>query len=162
MENCILDYEDFYIIKRGDRYYATDKATGKEREVLLVHRETDITLNDEQLFNSCDNYDYSGEETTSTDYLFFRLVPSRLTNEEYNVLGTLSSKSKMDCWFDIREINEHEDCVYDLEYGTTMPLKDGLIMFNEGLLDLSEYGLDENQKNIYNNMLGKFGIGELK
>ena len=118
--------------------------------------------NVKQLFNSCENYDYSGEETTSTDYLFFRLIPSRLTNEEYNVLGTLSSKSKMDCWFDIREANEHEDYVYDLEYETTMSLKNGLILFNEGLLDLNEYGLDENQKNIYNNMLKKFGIGECK
>lgn len=160
MENYVLDYEDFYVIKRDDRYYATDRSTGKEREVLLVHRETDITLNDEQLFKSCDNYDYSGEETTSTDYLFFRLVPSRLTNEEYNVLGTLSSKSKMDCWFDIREINKHEDCVYDLEYERTMTLKDGITLLNEGLTDLEDYNITKEEQRCYRQILKKFGIGE--
>lgn len=160
MREIILDYEDFSVYKTDTGYIAVDKETGLEKEVILVYRETDITISDDELFSKCDNYDYSGEEVNSTDYLFFRLVPEKLTNEEYNVLGKLSHESKMDCWFDVREIDAKIDCVYDLEYERTMTLKDGITLLNEGLTDLGDYNLTKEEQRCYRQILKKFGIGE--
>ena len=75
MREIILEYEDFTIYKNEDgRYYVVNKGEEKEREVILIHRETDILLSDEKLFNSCSGYDYSGEEINSTDYLFHNFL----------------------------------------------------------------------------------------
>ena len=76
MEKVIVEYEDFYIYKVDgptDRYIAVDCESGLQNEVELVHRETDPSLTEAELFTKCKDYDYSGEELNGTDYLFFRL-----------------------------------------------------------------------------------------
>lgn len=159
----ILDYEDFKIYKKGRQYLLFDE-NNNGLKVKLVKRavETD-NLTDDKLFDLCKDYDYSGEELNSTDYLFFKAIPKnskeikQLTNEEYNVLGLLSSRSKMDCWFDIIT-KKNKDYVHDLEYDTILSLKNGISIFNDGLTDLDDYKLSKKEKNCYLNLIKRLGI----
>ena len=38
-----------------------------------------------------------------------------LTNIQYNTLNQIASRTKMDCWFDIRQNESFQDYVFDLE-----------------------------------------------
>ena len=40
-----------------------------------------------------------------------------LNSEEYDLLTKIAEKSKMDCWFLIKQTKKGEDYVYDLEEG---------------------------------------------
>ena len=40
-----------------------------------------------------------------------------LNHDEYDLLTKIAEKSKMDCWFLIKQTKKGEDYVYDLEEG---------------------------------------------
>ena len=82
---------------------------------------------------------------------------NKLTNEEYNVLQKISSKSKMDCWFCIgtTPYEPFEDYILDLEENKTYSLKDGILMLDNGLTDLCDYKLTAEEKSIYLNLIKK-------
>ena len=44
-----------------------------------------------------------------------------LSSEEYNLLTKIARKSKMDCWFLIKQTKKGEDYVYDLENSKKYP-----------------------------------------
>lgn len=56
-----------------------------------------------------------------------------LTNDEYNVLNKIVRKTKMDCWFEIRQDSLGTDYVWDLEERKRFCLRTGVAMLVEGL-----------------------------
>lgn len=55
-----------------------------------------------------------------------------LTTAQYTVLNKIARRTKMDCWFCIRQLND-QDYVYDVEEGRDYNLKVGLTYLMEGL-----------------------------
>ena len=56
-----------------------------------------------------------------------------LTTAQYSVLNKIARRTKMDCWFLIKQGNDGNDYVYDLEEGTNIELADGISGLMEGL-----------------------------
>ena len=56
-----------------------------------------------------------------------------LTNDEYNVLQLISSRTKMDCWFWLKQDKNGTDYVWDIEGSRRMCLKTGVELLTEGL-----------------------------
>ena len=56
-----------------------------------------------------------------------------LTSKEYDLLNKIASKSKMDCWFYIRQTKKGEDYVYDLENRKRMSLRTAIFQLMEGI-----------------------------
>ena len=79
----------------------------------------------------------------------------KLTNEEYNLLQKISSNSKMDCWFDLRQTKVGEDIVYDLENNKRMSLKQGISQLLEGIEGIEKDYLDFDSAIILINLLRK-------
>ena len=75
----------------------------------------------------------------------------RLEDKEYNVLGKLTRATGQDCWFDIREDEELNDYVYDLEYNEKLDLVSGLYLLFDGLV-IDDYELlsPEEQEILFN------------
>lgn len=70
----------------------------------------------------------------------------RLTDDEYNALNQIASKTKMDCWFYILEEDEH-DVILDLENNKKLSLEKGISQLMEGIVDpLTEYGLSDEKR----------------
>lgn len=79
-----------------------------------------------------------------------------LTESEYTVLDKIATKSKMDCWFQIRQDNG-EDYVYDLEEGKRLSLKEGVNMLSEGV-DYALCGLTPEEICVYESLLIQLGL----
>ena len=60
-----------------------------------------------------------------------------LTAAQYAVLNKIARRTKMDCWFLIKQGDDGNDYVYDLEEGFSIELSDGVNDLMEGL-DCSE------------------------
>ena len=56
-----------------------------------------------------------------------------LTAAQYGVLNKIARRTKMDCWFLIRQDKNGNDYVYDLEEGASIELADGINGLMEGL-----------------------------
>lgn len=56
-----------------------------------------------------------------------------LTNEEYNLLNKIATKTKCDCWFSIRQDEDGTDYVFDIEEGKRMSLKAGFELLCEAI-----------------------------
>ena len=59
-----------------------------------------------------------------------------LSSEEYNLLTRIARKSKMDCWFLIKQTKKGEDYVYDLENRKKISLRTGIRQLMEGIEDI--------------------------
>ena len=66
-----------------------------------------------------------------------------LTEREYNLLDKIATKSKMDCWFCIKQTKKGEDYVYDLENGKHMSLRTAIYQLMEGIEGMYNEYLDE-------------------
>ena len=82
-----------------------------------------------------------------------RLFDEKLTNEEVNVLNKIATKSKMDCWFFIREISELKDVIYDVENSKELTLYEGIMMLDSGITSLDDYGLTQEEQCIYHQII---------
>lgn len=82
----------------------------------------------------------------------------KLLNEEYNVLNKIASKSKMDCWFSLGIDKNGNDMVLDLEENKEMPLEIGIATLYDGMTSINDYGLTDEEKNIFVNLLIKLAI----
>ncbi len=60
-----------------------------------------------------------------------------LTAAQYAVLNKIARRTKMDCWFLIKQGVNGDDYVYDLENGANIELAEGINGLMEGL-DCSE------------------------
>lgn len=56
-----------------------------------------------------------------------------LTSDEYNVLNVISSRTKMDCWFWLKQDKNGTDYVWDLEKQRRLCLKTGVTWLVEGI-----------------------------
>lgn len=82
-----------------------------------------------------------------------RLFDEKLTNEEANVLNKIATKSKMDCWFFIREISEFKDVIYDVENDKELSLYEGIMMLDSGITSLNDYDLTKDEQCIYHQIV---------
>ena len=73
----------------------------------------------------------------------------RLTEAEIDVLEKLAKRTGMDCWFSIK----NETSIYDLENNKTISLKNALEDFNDGIVDIQDYGLTKKEIEIYQNLI---------
>jgi hypothetical protein len=55
-----------------------------------------------------------------------------LTTAQYSVLNKIARRTKMDCWFLIKQ-RDGQDYVYDLEEGIDMTLTDGIWCLMDGI-----------------------------
>lgn len=65
----------------------------------------------------------------------------KLEKEQWEVLNKIASKSKMDCWFSLEEIDENNDGVFDIENNEHLSLWEGIGMLDLGITSLTDYGL---------------------
>ena len=84
----------------------------------------------------------------------------RLTELEYDTVNLLATRSRMDCWFMLETDKQGNDYIFDLEENKKLTLKKGLEMFYMGLTDLDDYDLDDEQKEILENLFRRLGICE--
>lgn len=84
-----------------------------------------------------------------------------LSEKEYVVLDKVARASKMDCWFSIRQENG-EDYVYDLDNGCRMKLRDGVAQLAEGMCDIEQYGLTNEERFALQNLLLKLDIDKVE
>ena len=56
-----------------------------------------------------------------------------LTAAQYNVLNKIARRTKMDCWFLLRQDKKGNDYVFDIEECASIELRDGVIGLLEGL-----------------------------
>lgn len=80
---------------------------------------------------------------------------NKLSNEEFNVLNKIATKSKMDCWFYLKQDSDGNDYVYDLEESKKLSLSDGILMLDEGITSLDDYNLSEDEKYTYISLMYK-------
>ena len=80
---------------------------------------------------------------------------NKLSNEEFNVLNKISSKSKMDCWFYLKQDKDGNDYVYDLEQSKELSLTDGISMLDNSITSIDDYELSEDEKCIYISLIYK-------
>ena len=80
---------------------------------------------------------------------------NKLSNEEFNVLNKISSKSKMDCWFYLKQDKDGNDYVYDLEQSKELSLTDGILMLDNNITSIDDYELSEDEKCIYISLIYK-------
>lgn len=78
-----------------------------------------------------------------------------LSEQEYNLLDKIATKSKMDCWFTIRQKKNGDDYVYDLEESKPMSLKKGVAQLIDGISDMYLDYLNENECHILIGLLTK-------
>lgn len=97
-------------------------------------------------------------EWLTTEY---KGVYKTLTGDEYDVLNKIADKTKMDCWFCIKQKKDGADYVYDLELGNEMCLKEGISQLLEGIDCVENYErccLSAEEERILQSLLGKLGI----
>lgn len=90
---------------------------------------------------------------------------NRLTDEEYNLLNVLATRTGQDCWFWLVERGGTNgkplrDIVKNLEENKFMALRNALPVFAEGIisLDFPYYYLEEEEKDTFLQLLDRFGI----
>lgn len=69
-----------------------------------------------------------------------------LSGDQFDALGKLARKSKIDCWFsleDVTDVNGNSyTCVYDLERRRRISLQYGVRLLSEGASGLKDMGKD--------------------
>ena len=84
---------------------------------------------------------------------------NRLTDDEYNVLQLLSSKSHMDNWFWLIE-KDGKNMIKDLEEEKIRSLKSALPDLVEGLTDVDLGWLSEDEKDVFLRLIDRFDLNE--
>lgn len=78
-----------------------------------------------------------------------------LNHDEYELLTKIARKSKMDCWFQIRQNAKGDDCVFDLENHKRLSLKSAVRQLMEGIEEMYDFYLAENDYKTLINLLIK-------
>lgn len=79
-----------------------------------------------------------------------------LSNKEFELLDKIARKSKMDCWFMIKQTKKGDDYVYDVEEGKRMSLRKGIAQLLEGIEDMYELYLSGQDYETLINLLRRF------
>ena len=81
----------------------------------------------------------------------------KLTSSEFDVINKIARKSKMDCWFCIKEgknNGEDYDYVFDCENGKKISLRQGIKQLIDGVIEENILELTEYEKYILIKLLG--------
>ena len=78
-----------------------------------------------------------------------------LTDHQYNMLNRIARRTKMDCWFDIRQKKDGTDYVYNLEEGNRWCLRTGIGILMEG------FDCEENYDNCALSCMEAFALWDL-
>lgn len=61
-----------------------------------------------------------------------------LTDKEYNLLNNIATKTRMDCWFSIKQDKNGNDYIFDLENNKRIALSTGVRELIEGIDNINE------------------------
>ena len=78
-----------------------------------------------------------------------------LNHDEYELLTKIAEKSKMDCWFLIKQTKKGEDYVYDLEEGKRLSLRTGIRQLMEGIDSMYDMYFEGNERDIMISLLSR-------
>ena len=67
-----------------------------------------------------------------------------LNHDEYELLIKIARKSKMDCWFQIKQSVKGDDYVFDLENRKRLSIKTAVRQLMEGIEGMYDFYLAEN------------------
>ena len=84
-----------------------------------------------------------------------------LTNAEYEVLNKVAHRTKIDCWFEIKQDCHGTDYIYDIEEGKRMCLASGVAMLADAIDCQENYDncyLVWNEKVTLRNLFAKLNI----
>ena len=82
----------------------------------------------------------------------------KLTDDEYNVLQRISSKTHMDEWFWLEESEDEKDYVRNLDDESQMTLFDGILELTEGIVSYELCDLSDGEINVFEDLLKKLQI----
>ena len=78
-----------------------------------------------------------------------------LNSEEYDLLTKIAEKSKMDCWFLIKQTKKGEDYVYDLEEGKRLSLRTGIRQLMEGIDGMYDMCFEDGERDVMITLLSR-------
>ena len=78
-----------------------------------------------------------------------------LNHDEYDLLTKIAEKSKMDCWFLIKQTKKGEDYVYDLEEGKRLSLRTGIRQLMEGIDRMYDMYFEGNERDVMISLLSR-------
>ena len=78
-----------------------------------------------------------------------------LNSEEYDLLTKIAEKSKMDCWFLIKQTKKGEDYVYDLEEGKRLSLRTGNRQLMEGIDGMYDMYFEDGERDVMISLLAR-------
>lgn len=78
-----------------------------------------------------------------------------LNSKEYDLLTKIAEKSKMDCWFLIKQTKKGEDYVYDIESRRRISLRTGTRQLMEGIEGMYDMYLEENERDTMISLLAR-------
>ena len=78
-----------------------------------------------------------------------------LNHDEYDLLTKIAEKSKMDCWFLIKQTKKGEDYVYDLEEGKRLSLRIGIRQLMEGIDRMYDMYFEGNERDVMISLLSR-------
>ena len=82
----------------------------------------------------------------------------KLTDDEYNVLQKISSKTHMDEWFWLEESEDGKDYVRNLDDESQMTLFDGILELTEGIVSYELCELSDGEIKVFEDLLKKLQI----
>jgi hypothetical protein len=82
----------------------------------------------------------------------------KFSNEEYNVLNKIATKSKMDCWFSITQDENEEDYILDLENGSKLSIYEGVGQLVDGMTNYADYDLTKDEIETFENLIDELNI----
>lgn len=78
-----------------------------------------------------------------------------LSSDEYNLLTKIAEKSKLDCWFLIKQTKNGEDYIFDLENRKRMSLRTGIRQLMEGIEDMYDMYFEGDERDVMINLLSR-------
>lgn len=78
-----------------------------------------------------------------------------LSSDEYNLLTKIAEKSKMDCWFLIKQTAKGEDYVYDIENRKIISLRTGIRQLMEGIDGMYDMYFEGNERDVMIHLLAR-------
>ena len=137
------------------------KASDLERYVEYWHtHETGNTLK-EFLGMSDSEYEQWGKSSDAVVEHFLverKKCYQKLTDDEYNVLQKISSKTHMDEWFWLEESEDGKDYVRNLDDESQMTLFDGVFELVEGIVNYELCDLSDGEIEAFEGLLSKLQI----
>ena len=76
-----------------------------------------------------------------------------LSSDEYNLLTKIAEKSKMDCWFLIKQTAKGEDYVYDIENRKRISLRTGIRQLMEGIDGMYDMYFEDGERDVMISLL---------